>query len=298
MRRAVVVLFLLVLTGVPLAGCLDAESESKVDVPNGGDDPKDPGGSDDRPGGIEGLVADASFAPIEDATVELVQEGSLLAEARTLENGSYAFEDLDPGEYRLRFSASCCKGDARAAIVEAGKVTKVTVNLEPIRTNEPYVDRLVWDGLVGCSLFIPEYGVYFNPEGACAESDPNNDPIHDVVLQPGLATIVVAMEWDQVTSNPTNDLQLVMSKGPFIDSRETNRFFSLNGDSPLEVTVGPEGAQGGEDLYFGQIDEEWEAEFTVTASSSGGFAYQQPFTVHYEFHYWDPAPDGASALPE
>lgn len=300
MRHVVVVLGLVLALGLPLAGCLDAQEEPDPEAEgqdgaqngNGGSDPEVPRGS------IRGLVTDAAFNPLEGAGAELLVQGELIEEQETEANGSYVFKGLEPGEYRVKFSASCCKDKMRGAIVEAGRVASINVNLEPKRPNTPYVEELEWEGFIGCSLTVPGQGVLFNPEGACAETDENNDPIQEFVLQPGLATVVVAMEWEQVTTNALDDMQIVMTRGPYAHSNIGNRFFTLDGASPLQAVVGPEGAEGGENLYFDQIDEPWDVRFTVTASESGNFVYQQPFTVYYDLYYWDPAPDGVSALPE
>lgn len=298
MRRVVVVLVLMLVAGPALSGCLDEGSDPVPDdekEQEGGDEPQAPAV---RTGSIQGTVADASFKPIEGALVELLQSGEYLDEATTSANGTYAFVDLEPGEYRLKFGASCCKELSRGAIVKSGEQENIPVNLEPRRSLDPYVEERVWEGFIGCSLAIPEYGVFFNPEGACADNDPNNDPIEMFEIEPGLATVVVAMEWNQETTNPLNDLQIVMSKGEFVDDRIVNRFFTLDGPPVLETTLGPQDAEGGEELYFDMIDDTWEVRFTVTASASGNFVYQQPFKVYYDLYYREPAPDGASALPE
>ena len=86
-----------------------------------------------------------------------------------------------------------------------------------------------------------------------------------------------------------------MSKGTLGGS--SNRFFTEQGPSPLEATVGPEDAQGGEDLYFANIEDRWDVRFTVTGATSLSLVYQQPFTVYYRLYYLDPAPESASALP-
>ncbi len=298
MRFVVVVLVLMFVAAPLLSGCLGDEETPAPDGDEGDttDEGKDPEAV--ATGSIQGVVADASFKPIEDARVELLQSGEYVDETTTAANGSYSFVELEPGEYRLKFGASCCQELSRGAIVKAGTQESITVNLEPRRSLEPYVERLVWEGFIGCSAFIPGYGIFFNPEGACANNDPNNDPLHEFEIQPGLASVVVAMEWTQETTNPFNDLQIVMSKGPFVDDRFSNRFFTLAGPPVLETTIGPEDAEAGEELYFDKIEEAWDVRFTVTASDSGIFVYQQPFKVYYDLYYREPAPEGASALPE
>lgn len=298
--RIVVIVAVLVLSAA-LGGCLDAEDDDSLQTGGEGQEGEGPTGGgdetqDDLKGAIRGQVVDEGFAPIAGADVELLQGDELLVDTLSLENGSYAFQGLEPGEYRLKFSDSCCRQMVRGALVKAGETTTVTVQLEKHKPVEGYSVYEPWEGFIGCSAVLPEYGILFNPEGACADSDPNNDPVHKFKLEPGLKTIVVGMEWDEETTNPMGDLRIALTKGP--GTAQATRFFVIEGPSPLEIVLGPDDPDGGENLHFDKIDEPWDVEFTVTGSSQGSVVYQQPFTVHYELYYNEPASEEASAIPE
>lgn len=301
------VIFVALVLASALGGCLSADEEAG-DLETGGDGQGaqgngqgggggGDGGGSGSTGTIRGEVVDVGFDPVAGASVELLQGDELLHDSLTLDNGSYEFTDLEPGEYRLKFSASCCKQLVRGAVVKPGEVTTVTAQLEEHKPVEGYVVRDEWNGFIGCSAVLPVTGVLFNPQGACAETDPNNDPVHDFELEPGLQTVVVGMVWDEEITNPMGDLRIMMSKDSAFLA-ESSRFFTLEGASPLEIVLGPEDAQAGEPYYFANIEETWPARFTVTGSWEGSVVYQQPFTVYYDLYYNEPAPEGASALPE
>lgn len=70
-------------------------------------DPSRPGSSQQTPGSIKGAIADPSGAVIANALVRLLRDnGSLLQEARSGDDGQFSFPDVAPGPFRLTITAA------------------------------------------------------------------------------------------------------------------------------------------------------------------------------------------------
>ena len=85
-------------------------------------------------GSVTGSVGDASGRAIPGATVRVVNEAThASAEAVTNEQGTYRFDALAPGQYRLDATLEGFDPTARRLQVDAGQTTAIDVTLTPAR---------------------------------------------------------------------------------------------------------------------------------------------------------------------
>lgn len=274
-----------------LAGCLGSEEDLE---PGEGDDLSN--GSSENTGIVEGRVMDEDLVPVSGARISVVQNDTLHAETEADDQGEYRVTGLEPGQYRVQITASCCREHVQGVTVEAGETASVNVQLIRFTEDEigtPYVESDQWTGFVSCSYRDATGSGYHS--GPCEDLDDNTDRIHELELKRGLKTIVVGMEWDSELTNLQERLVLRHYVAPWQSNAPT--FFRIDAESPIEVTIGPEDARDGEDLYFENIESAWTTEFQVWAGGTPNVVYQQPFTVWYDLYYWEEAQEGASALP-
>lgn len=116
MRVAAVILALV------LAGCAGAP---EVDEP--------------KYGRIDGAVVDQILRPFSHLNVTLV---NLDRVAKTTEMGGFSFVGVLPGTYTLTSQAPGTLGDVKVVQVEAGKVTRVILQLLPLPSKEPFTTSL------------------------------------------------------------------------------------------------------------------------------------------------------------
>lgn len=141
------------MVGVAFAGCAGTKggpSEFPIDdtgAPKGAQ-------TSDTTGGVEGLVVDDSFAPLENVTVRLVRTAADAdpgVEAVTDAGGFFAFGLLDPGTYALSAESGAHAPSKQFVQVSAGAVTRTTVTLSLVPGSTPYVDLYQRVGLIECS---------------------------------------------------------------------------------------------------------------------------------------------------
>ncbi len=274
-----------------LAGCMGSDDEPE---PGEGDGASN--GSSKETGMLEGTVMDEDLIPIGSARVSVVANETLQAEAEVDDQGDYRLTGIEPGQYRLQITASCCREHVQGVTIEAGETARVNVQLIRFTEDEigtPYVESDDWTGFVSCSYRDATGGGYHS--GPCEDLDDNTDRVHELELKRGLKTIVVGMQWDSELTNLQERLVLRHYVAPWQSSAPT--FFRIDAGSPIEARIGPEDASSGEELYFENIEDSWDTEFQVWAGGTPNVVYQQPFTVWYDLYYWEEAPEGASALP-
>jgi iron complex outermembrane receptor protein len=91
-------------------------------------------------GTITGIVKDSSGGVIPGATVKLVNEATSVAvEATTDATGSYRFEALAPGPYRVEGSLDGFETTDRRIVLEAGQTPAIDVTLSPARFTQSVV---------------------------------------------------------------------------------------------------------------------------------------------------------------
>lgn len=128
---------------VMLAGCAGGASDV-AETPTPTTDPTD------DTGGIEGRVLNTEQLPVPDAEVAVLEAEQ---SAVTDEDGTFAFNDLDPGSYRLVVQKLGYDSAARAITVAAGQVIEIEFALEAITvTPDPFTDVLIFDGFIQCGV--------------------------------------------------------------------------------------------------------------------------------------------------
>ncbi len=138
-----------------------------------------------------------------------------------------------------------------------------------------------WTGFIGCSL---NYPTAFQP-WEC--HDENNDYERVFTVQPGLKTLVVAMEWETPLICTADYLRHWL----YIPADASRASVRMEEGSPIEYRI-----DVGDD--FDEITEPTDFRFRVWGPTQGPqFCYQQTFQVHYHLFYSDHADDGYSALP-
>lgn len=171
---------------------------------------------------------------------------------------------------------------------------------------EPYVVSMQWDGVVACTATWPTGGLLpYSGANACgvveivAPGTTGDDFLHRWTIQEDLQTVVGAMVWESELM-PT-ELQLYME----VDGRSNlePRYVAEEGASPLQWRVD---AGDVEENYpssvhqydFNNVEGSLDLMYRVFAGGDLNVVVQQPFTVHWDLYYGEPAPEDASALPE
>ncbi len=279
MGRNTVWLLLGVLIAFALAGCFGDDDEPDLD---GSDDPK--AGSGDAT--VHGTILTVDLDPVEGATVSLVKDSSLLADARTDAQGEYRIEGVEAGEYRVQITAACCREHVQGVSVAEGESLRVSVQLERFTERDlqtPHMKQFEWEGVLSCSFGVLG-GVSYN----CGGFSPNEDRAHDFEVSEGLKTIVVAMAWDSANTNVNDGMIVDLMRG-------NSRLEEGIGESPIEYRVDADG-EGSHD--FEDIEGTWDLEWLVWAGGTANVIYEQTFTVYWREYYWEHAPEGATALPD
>lgn len=267
---------LLVLLAAALGGCLGDD-----DVDEAPEDSADAQGTEGT-GVVQGRVFTQDLEPLPGAAVVLAND-ERVQETKSGGDGRYEIHQVEPGQYRLQVNAACCREAVRGVQVSAGETVNMDARLDfytdsDLRT--PYVSDPHWEGLLACGVVANE-GMAFN----CGTADPNNDRSHTFEVKEGLETILVAMEWDSEFTNINDGMIIDLMNG---DTRLAEGI----GESPIEYRV--DRADG----TLSEIDDTFTLRFDVWAGGMANVIFQQPFTVYWEEHYWEPAPEGASALPD
>lgn len=231
-RTALLVLPLLALTA--LAGCSDGgDQQPPCATPPCEIPPISPG-----KGAIVGVVLDASITPLLGATVAVV--GTDLT-AKSAEDGTFLFNNLEPGPYFVKVEKAGFKAAQQSVEVvaddDAPPVLKVLLESDP--ESLPFYETLVWTGFLECSLGFTEIpmvtsgGSALNP---CYVS-PNSNNVKDEELGSGVPTFVqTETVWEGVGNNLGSSL-LVSLYVPSDDAAAhpdaADDYVFANGPSPL-----------------------------------------------------------------
>ncbi len=303
-----------------LSGCISGDDEPQTDDPE--EIPSQGLGT------VTGSIFTVNLDAVENARIQLVQDGEGVDEAMTDKNGAYTIRNVEPGDYRMQISAACCPEQVRPVTVVADDVVNEDVQLEVYSSDdlqEPRVERLDWTGFLACTLR------FTNPEGphhdvnvlgvpggvsgvnACgvveigAENATGDDFLKVWEASPGLKSVVGALSWDAPGAALGDQLSITMEVGgrPNLEPRYVNE----EGYSPVEfradagdvVAEFDEEDDEGHDIHqydFDNLESDVELMFRIFAGGDLNVVYQQQFTVYWDLYYWEEAPEGASALPD
>jgi hypothetical protein len=274
------------LIGIALAGCL------------GGDDFDDPGNGGDEPlhtestGSIQGRVLTDALNPINNARVILVKDQEMVQETRADSQGRYTLSNVEPGDYRIQFSATCCAESVQVVRVDAGKATTLDVQMRAFTAADlqaPFVDPREWQGFLPCGAGLVV--ITLNP---CA-LDENNDNVHYWNLPEGVQAIAIAMDWNPTGGALGKKLYITMESDdcPELDD-VCYEYFRKSGEPPITMIVNSPGG----DYAFEKVDGSQPVRFRVFGDFDPDVFYQQPFTVHYHLFFHQDVPEGYNPIPD
>jgi hypothetical protein len=244
-------------------------------------------------GSVTGLVVTENLEPVKAARVSLSADGALAAQAETDARGRYALNDLEPGTYRLQVSATCCHEQVRGGVVEANRHTQVDALLRPFTAAEldlPYVEPLVWNGLMSCGVGLVLYGFSLCPW------DPNDDTTMSLDLSAGLEAVVFGLEWAPfggLGKRMAVSVHEVCSDGSGqVESCHT--YARMEGDSPLVFVI----ESPDDEWSFADIGSGRTIRFGVSPASDAGAFWQQQFTLHYHLFFNHTPPEGYNPIAD
>jgi hypothetical protein len=289
------VLVLLVVASF-LAGCIGGEDPLEKDA-TGVSGPEEQAAPTETLGSVSGqIVRSDGLEPIAGAEVYLTKDGSA-KETATNAQGRFVFNGLEPGVYRMQVIATCCKPYQENVGVKAGEVTDVPVQLTVVRTLRAYMDpNGLWEGFIGCGVMYP---TAFQPI-TCP--DPNNDVTRVFEADVGLQTIVIGMEWDNITTNVNGALRIALYRGQ-PGNLGQGHLALIDRQGPIEFRLDANAED--EKLDWDAAEEPmeftirvWAGKDTPSWSNDLNVVYQQSFTVYWHLFYGEPAPEGHSAIPD
>ncbi len=276
------------LLSVTLAGCLGDGGEE----PQGGSDGN--GSGSGSGGALEGQVIDMDLNQLEGAQISLVQDDSLVEETRSGEDGRYRLEDIEPGEYRVQFTAPCCRESVQGVTIVAGDVTEASARLEPYtqaELGEPYIDTGgEWTGFLACGFGA---GETVNP---CAV-DPSSDNVHDWDVEEGVEGVAITVDWDPAGGVLGTGLEVNIENQGCYRVECSHRYEVLDGPPPLQTVINNEDIED-EDWHWDQVEGKRDLQFRVFPSSEPNVVYQQEFTVYWDVFYFQQAPADHDPSPD
>lgn len=284
-----------------LAGCIGGDD---VDPSSEDDDENSP---EEGLGSLTGTIVTISLDPVENARVNLVTDGELVAETQSDEEGHYTINNIEPGEYRLQVTAPCCREHAQGVSIEEDDSTDVSIQLELFSSDDlqqPYVEQFDWTGFLACNVRAAAGA------NVCAlAGDPSGDDdfLHVWEIREGVESVVTGMVWDSPGASLGDELVLIFE----VDGRPNSDPTYDRGDglSPLEIRADagdviadyPEEDDDGHNIHqydFENVEDSLDVMYRVFAGGTVNIVYQQQFTVYWDVYYWEAAPEDASAVPD
>jgi hypothetical protein len=300
---------LAILLAAVLAGC--ASGGGKADTSATKADFTDLGVTGSATTGvILGVVVDDAIRPVKDVKVELrAPDGGNQSKA-TDAQGRFAFGDLQPGTYFLRFSNPQFAPVQTTVAVQAGDLDPPTtrVQMQRLFSQQPYTEQIKWSGYIQCgysgvvgSTCVNDY-TRLVPQcnGGCLKQynvskAAGNDREYTTSVGPGWQVIVMEAYWTPTTEESGQQLFMSVS---YLNRTSTSHYYGgLGGPSPLrlEFDVGQaaEGQNGDPKL----IPPEGMGNLFVFYNSDGvGVAVNQPFQHFQTNFYYGLPPEGWSVV--
>lgn len=284
----------LLLTSALLAGCLGGDDDPAAESGDNGN-----GGPVEGTGSLTGRVFTIDLDIVTGARASLVDDGELIAEARSDEEGRFQIDNVEPGTYRLQVTATCCREAARGVEIVEGETTNVDLQLERFSAADlatPYVEEFEWTGFLACG-----YVVLIRAGDACQDLDDQAERTHPFELEPGIKTVTASLIWDSpgITGE---ELQYGMARLPCTQgtagacSTPGDYYGYTVGTSPLELRID----EGDSTPSFEGLEETTDVQLRVFPpfSSDLDVYYNVEFTVYYQLHYNQPAPENFIATPD
>jgi hypothetical protein len=229
-------------------------------------------------GSVFGIVVDSEQAPVGGVIVGLVEAER---ETTTVENGTFVFNDVEPGSYAVVAQRLGYDSVAHRVTVKAGEAVETTFELTAIQIVDPYHETQRGDGFMTCQWSTPAV----KSRIACNEIGDDEKSVFEFPVQTHLIDTLTETTWEQSSALSPEYMELdhifdddckecnVIQKSP-------HRHLSEDYDDIEDEEMVVESYW----LPFGN------------ASQPLIFAFQQKFTVHMTAFYGEGASPGFSAI--
>jgi hypothetical protein len=162
-------------------------------------------------GGIRGVVVDEAIRPVNGAFIERSDGGGNVTSS---EEGTFAFDRLEPGQYFFTVSRPLFVPVQAQAVVTAGEVTSLRVQLLADRTPQPYHETFQKTGFIQYGAGIGTFAVNLVAQEFLDQSICNCYIRFDTA--PGAVAIVIEATWESAVACPpgtTDDLYWQIYEG-------------------------------------------------------------------------------------
>lgn len=184
------------------SGCLGFQPPANPGFPYDGGDAVIQPQFDASTGAVHGFVFTMDIDPVAHALVALQPENS---ESNAAADGSFAFDFLEPGDYRLRAQADGFFERDREIQVLAGQVTLVYFLMRSTTPSGPRLDFVEETAKLDCFVALALEAT------DCAVPDvADHEPVVEVEVQQGLTALVVSARWTPTLSEDAADLTNAM----------------------------------------------------------------------------------------
>ncbi len=278
-----VVMFVAILLGVVMAGCL-----------GGDDDIEEDDGEDfnDDLATMTGVVNDAGeFEPLEGVRVRLIQDGETFHETNTTMNGTYLIGGIEPGQYNVQLFTPIAEPKIDQVNIRPGQLLEKDYLLElteaPVST-EPYSVLDDFSGLWSCAVTH----VTDNHVAPCQQFDDAHQWFTTQDIEPGLRSVTAEVDWTPSTPSAEEmRFRIINQVGGdhvYVDEIQSPPLtFQLNAEDLQDE------AEERQFEFYDDPDRKLVLRFEVRPAGPG-VVYQQEFTINWAFHYWENAPSGFS----
>jgi hypothetical protein len=276
---------------VLVSGCAGSSTGVRLD-------PRPSAAFDGSTGGIEGLVVDPEYRPIEGAHVVLI--GTNLT-ANTSAEGRFAMSNLVPQQYLGIITKAGFKESRQGFEVPLGNVTRQRVVLEPIPPPVPYVDVATsYSGTIQNGYAVRAGTVGTNSSGTRSNPSTNLRPMGH------WQSVLLEVNW-KPASDQSDQLALQVTWAEKADNGGTslvNKEWVAGGDPPLRWR-----------LDRAQLEQMREKNPKLLANLSYGLPFsvgtstdasgaadvgvypEQSYTVLVSIGYYGPIPANHTRLP-
>lgn len=250
----------------------------------------------DTTGAIAGLVMDEEHQPLADAAVVLLELDRF---GRSDADGSFVFNDLLEGSYRVVAERIGYGTVAQSLQVRAGMVTDVTIQLVPLPYgSEPFVAAWAEEGLIACS-FNPTWPM--NPCAWWGTGDRSRIPFQ-IEASPPMGEVLLELVWEPATPATGQELELdVCDEQPATGNQLNCYNFDHyrtweSGPSPVVLRLADLPVRG-VDRYEADVGAGFPVETVPPRWGSLTPAYQQPFTLYVAYCFVEGCPEGYTGQP-
>lgn len=315
--KVTVPLTILALVSLAFAGCVDEptpQAEAGVTSVDEGDTDCTDCGS------VRGLISSDLFEPIQGATITLVLPSGP-RDVKSDSEGAFSFENVPAGRHDVFAFAGGYFDGRLAAVVEPNTVTELRFTLNPLPSDEPYVEynetsgKITW--AAAWQAEVPTQGCVVVPLGLWTVK--NCGGLRDgravngeiaINVTEDVETILIELVWQ-----PAGELGKYLSldamcpevprggSGAVLDTEHACYYQSEEPKSPIVLRIDADEWRDGQYNHTGF----WAARVFSTYGMLGthgatgidvGAAYEQKFTIYTALYHKEPAPDGARAAPD